>query len=417
MKRAKKRLAVVAATVVMLAVSGCSGLTTGDSGSEGSDTSEPIKVGSILDMTGPLNVYSLVKADVGRLAIEDINANGGVLGRQIELVEYDSQSSTAKNVEFTNQLINKDQVAVVMGGTTSAAREAMRPVLDRAETLYFFNAGYEGGVCDINEITTGETASQYIKPLFDYATSSGPKTIYIVAADYNFGQISAQWVEKYAEESGSTIVGTDFVPLDSGDFSASLSKIQAAKPDIVASFVVGANHVPFYRELKTRGILDSTTVISNAFGLGNEQEALPAEDTNGIITAYNYYQEIDTPANAEFLKKFEEAYGADHGYINGLAEKDWEAWHLWAAAVEKAGSTDRDKVLEAIATGEVSYDGPGGTVTIDPQTHHTIRDIVIAQVENGTFNVIETLPAQKPTFEQSVCNLTTNPNDNQQYTP
>ncbi|GAA5144451.1 urea ABC transporter substrate-binding protein [Microbacterium pseudoresistens] len=392
----------------------CSGLTESPQQDDGGDV---IKVGSVLDMTGPLNVYSLVKSQVAELAIDDINQSGGVLGRQLELIQYDSQSSTAKNVEFANQLVNKDQVAVVMGGTTSAAREAMRPVLDRAETLYFFNAGYEGGVCDINEITTGETASQYIKPLFDYATASGPKSIYIVAADYNFGQISAQWLQKYADESGSTIVGTDFISLDSGDFSATLSKIQAAKPDVIASFVVGANHVPFYRELQTRGILDSTTVISNAFGLGNEQETLPAEDTNGIITAYNYYEELDNPANKDFLAKFEDAFGSDHSYISGLAEKDWEAWHLWAAAVEKAGSTDRDKVLEAIATGDVSFDGPAGTVTIDPKTNHTIRDISIAQVDNRAFTVLDTLTAQVPTFEQEVCDLVANPDDNQQYTP
>jgi urea transport system substrate-binding protein len=406
-------LGAAAAAVVALTLPACSALTTGGSTEDGEG---PIKVGSILDMTGPLNVYSLVKANVTQLAIDDINANGGVLGRPLELVQYDSQSSTDKNVEYANQLINKDQVAVVMGGTTSAAREAMRPVFNRAEMLYFFSAGYEGGVCDRNEITIGETASQYIKPLFDHATADGPKTIYIVAADYNFGQISAQWIQKYAEDSGSTIVGTDFISLDSGDFSATLSKIQATKPDIIASFVVGANHVPFYRELQTRGIAANSVIISNAFGLGNEQITLPAEDTNGIITAYNYYQELDNPANADFVKLYQDAYGTDD-YISGLAEKDWEAWHLWAAAVEKAGTVDRDAVLDAIETGDISFDGPGGVVTIDPATHHTIRDIVIAQVEDQKFTVLETLPAQKPTFEQSVCDLVADPELNEAFTP
>jgi urea transport system substrate-binding protein len=413
MKRVSWLGVAAAAAVVALTLPACSALTTGGSTDDGEG---PIKVGSILDMTGPLNVYSLVKANVTRLAIADINANGGVLGRELELVEYDSQSSTDKNVEYANQLINKDQVAVVMGGTTSAAREAMRPVFNRAEMLYFFNAGYEGGVCDRNEITTGETASQYIKPLFDYATADGPQSIYIVAADYNFGQISAQWVQKYAEEAGSTIVGTDFISLDSGDFASTLSKIQSTKPDVIASFVVGANHVPFYRELQTRGIAAESTVISNAFGLGNEQITLPAEDTDGIITAYNYYQELDNPANAEFVQKYQDEYGTED-YISGLAEKDWEAWHLWAAAVEKAGTVDRDAVLDAFESGDISFDGPAGVVTIDPQTHHLVRDIVIAQVEDQQFTILDTLPAQKPTFEQSVCDLIADPEQNEAFTP
>jgi urea transport system substrate-binding protein len=411
-----KALGFTAGMVALtLSLAACTA-STGGSGDVAADDS-PIKVGSVLDMTGPLNVYSTVKANVTRLAVDDINANGGVLGRQLELVEYDSQSSTAKNVEYANQLVNADQVAVVMGATTSAAREAMRPVLGNGETLYFYNAGYEGGVCDANQFITGETASQYIKPLVDYATQTGPKSIYIVAADYNFGQISAQWIEKYAQESGSTIVGTDFIPLDSGDFSATLSKIQQAQPDIIASFVVGATHAPFYRELNTRGITDTATVISSAFGLGNEQESLPAEDTEGIITAYNYYEELETPANDEFLALYAETYGDDHPYINGGAEKDWDAWHLWAAAVEKAGTVDRKAVIAALESGDISFEGPSGLVTIDPETHHTVRDISLAQVKDGEFIVLETMPAQEPTFERSVCNLLTAPETNQAFTP
>lgn len=415
MTRSKKHYRIAGALLAAcLATSACSGLSD-DSSSD--DDSGPIKVGSVLDNTGPLNVYSTVKANVTRLAIKDINDNGGVLGRQLELIEYDSQSDTSKNVEFANKLVTSDKVAVVMGATTSAAREAMRPVLNRAETLYFYNAGYEGGVCDRNEITTGETASQYIEPLIEYATKSGPKRIYIVAADYNYGQISALWTEKYAEEFGSTVVGKDFIPLESSDFSSTLSRIQETKPDLIVSFVVGANHVPFYRELNTRGITDTAQVVSSAFGLGNEQETLPPEDTNGIVTAYNYYQELDNPANAAFLELYEEEYGTDHPYINGLAQKDWDAWHLWAEAVEQAGSLDRDAVLEAIESGDISFEGPSGTVTIDPETHHTVRDISIAEVQDRSFQVLETLPAQEPTFEQSVCNLIENPDENEAFTP
>lgn len=411
-RRVSRVRAAVAAGAVAVSVglTGCAGADAAAGG--------PIKVGSVLDLTGPLNIYGEPKSRVAKLAIDDINARGGVLGRQLELIQYDSQSSTDKNVEFANKLANADNVAVVMGGITSASREAMRPALRRAETLYFYNTLYEGGVCDRNQVITGATASQSTKPLVDEAIATGAKRIYIVAADYNFGRISTQWIEKYAAAAGVQIVGTDFIGLDSNNFAATLGSIQQTRPDAVMSLLVGANHVPFYREFAAKGLNRSTKIYSATFGGGNEQEILSPAEAKGIITVYGYYEELENPANAAFKQKFGEVYGADHPYITDLAITEWNAWHLWAAAAAKAGSVDRQKVIEAIEAGGISVDSPSGKAVLDAKSHHTVMDVTIAAVnDNQGFDLIRTLPAQPPAFEQSTCDLIAQPETNRAFTP
>ncbi|WP_433171527.1 ABC transporter substrate-binding protein [Actinoallomurus sp. CA-150999] len=410
----RKSLPQTAATAALaLCLSACVGGAGG-----AASTSGPIPVGSVLDLTGPLSIYGVPKSKVTKLAIDDINAHGGVLGRKLSLVQYDSQSSTQKNVEYANLLATKKKVAVVQGGITSASREAMRPALRRLKTLYFYNSLYEGGVCDGNEVITGETASQFLDPLISYAAGSLGKRMYIVAADYNYGRISAQWIEKYAKKYGAQIVGKEFISLDSGNFGATLNNIQRTSPDVVVSVLVGANHVPFYREFAAKGLNKKIKIVSPSFGLGNEQEILSPAEAQGIVTSYNYYQELDNPSNAAFLQKFTGAYGKTHPYVTDLAISEWNGWHLWAAAVNKAGSVDRKKVLKAIESGQVSIDSPSGRVTADGPTHHVVEDVSLAKVNaRRGFDVIKTFPAQQPSYEKTVCDLIKNPSLNRAFTP
>jgi branched-chain amino acid transport system substrate-binding protein len=396
-----------------LGLSACAGGAGGSASSTG-----PLKVGSVLDLTGPLSIYGVPKSKVAKLAIADINANGGVLGRKLSLVQYDSRSETQKNVQYANQLAIKDKVAVVHGGITSASREAMRPVLSRLKTLYFYNSLYEGGVCDRNEVITGETASQFLEPLIDYAARNLGKKMYIVAADYNYGRISAQWIEKYARQHGATVLGKEFISLDSGDFASTLNTIQQKSPDVIVSVLVGGNHVPFYRGFAAKGLGARMKIISPSFGLGNEQEILSPAEAEGIITSYNYYEELKNPANAAFMKKFAGAYGQAQPYITDLAVSEWNGWHLWAAAVNKAGSLDRDKVLKAIESGQVSIDSPSGKVTIDGPSHHVVEDITLGRVNDRRgFDLIRTFPGRAPIYEKSVCDLIKNPSLNRAFTP
>jgi branched-chain amino acid transport system substrate-binding protein len=406
----RRRLAWIAVLALLVA---WSGLPL----ARGAGAQETITVGSILDATGPINVYGVPMIDATRLAIDDINANGGVLGKQLELVEYDAQSDNAKYSEFANQLILKDKAAVIMGGITSASREAIRPLMDRNNQLYFYNEQYEGGVCDKLVVATGVVPEQQISTLLPWAVENyGPK-IYTIAADYNYGQISADWVKVYAAENGAEVVGEEFIPLDVTDFSSTLSKIQEEQPDVVLSLLVGGNHIAFYRQWAAAGLKETYPVVSPTFGLGNEHVTLTPEEGEGIVVSYPYYQELDNPTNQAFVEMWHERYGADYPYITDSASVVWTGWHLWAMAVEKAGSLETDAVIAALESG-LEFDAPEGKVTLDPQSHHLVHNVHIAKVNaNQGFDILESFEGVAPTWNQEVCNLIEDPDTQEQFTP
>ena len=161
--------------------------------------------------------------DALTLAVEEANAAGGLLGRQIKLINYDTQSNMQLYTQFAQQAALKDKVAVVHGGITSASREVIRPVLDKFKTLYFYNTQYEGGVCDRNQFDTGVTPAQTVEKLVAHAMKKWGKKVYVIAADYNYGQITSQWVKKYVTENGGEVPSIDFFPLDVTNFGPTIS--------------------------------------------------------------------------------------------------------------------------------------------------------------------------------------------------
>ena len=375
---------------------------------------DPIGVASVHDLSGGLDIYGKPMVDALTLAVEEANAAGGLLGRQIKLINYDTQSNMQLYTQFAQQAALKDKVAVVHGGITSASREVIRPVLDRFKTLYFYNTQYEGGVCDRNQFDTGVTPAQTVEKLVPYAMKKWGKKVYVVAADYNYGQITSQWVKKYVLENGGEVPSIDFFPLDVTNFGPTISKIQAAKPDFVWSALVGGAHISFYRQWAAAGMRKSIPMASTTFAVGNEHIVLSPDECNGMLICYNYFQDLKNPTNAAFVSNFQKRFGADYPNITELAMGTYQGFRLWAEAVKKASSVDRLKVIEALETG-ISIDAPSGKVTIDPPTHHCVLDVHIAEVNNKKLNVLEDFPQQKPADTAAVCNLIKNPNDNQQY--
>ena len=232
---------------------------------------DEIKVGSIFDLTGGLNIYGIQQSRALHLAVDDINAMGGVLGQQIQVIENDAQSELAKFTQYTNTLILRDQIDVLFAGLTSSSREAMRPIVRKANVPYFYSALYEGGACDKQTFITGASASQQLSVLIDWAIKEyGPK-IYVMAPNYNFGTISAHWVTYYANEYGGEVVGSDFLPLTATDYSPTIQKIQAAKPDFVVALPVGANQTGFLEQFAAAGLKDKMGIVSTNYGSGNQQ--------------------------------------------------------------------------------------------------------------------------------------------------
>ena len=211
----------------------------------------------MLDNSGNLDAYGKPMVLATTLAAEEINAAGGLLGRKIQVVQYDTQSDIALYTKYAQQLARDDKVDVVHGGITSASREAIRQTFRRANILYFYNVLYEGGVCDRNCFVTGTTPAQAVEPIVEISQKQWGKKVYVLAADYNYGQITAKWVAHYVKQRGGSVLQTDFFPLDVADFGSTIAKIQQAKPDF---------------GLRRAGRRRAPVVLPPVGGVGHEQE-------------------------------------------------------------------------------------------------------------------------------------------------
>ena len=369
---------------------------------------DDIKFVSILDQSGGLDIYGKPMVDATRMAIDEINKAGGLNGSQVNLKVYDPQSTIQFYTQYATEAAAGDEANVVHAGITSASREAIRPTFAEFETLYFYNTLYEGGVCDMNNFCTGSTPAQTVEKLVPYTMNKWGKKVYIIAADYNYGQITAQWVQKYVRDNGGDPVATEFFPLDVTNFGPTIKKIQAAKPDMVMSALVGGAHVSFYRQYAAAGMNKSIPIASTTFGVGNEHKLISGEEGDGMICAYSYFEEIDSPANKDFVARFKAFVGDGAPALNELAARSYEGAMLWAAAVTAAGTADRQPVIEALRSG-TSYDGPSGTVTIEPKTNHALQNVYLAELKDQSFNILETYEAQPPTDTLLVCDLVADP--------
>lgn len=377
---------------------------------------DTVKVAAMHDRTGSHGIYGKEMDDAAKFVTEEINAAGGVMGKKIDLTAFDTGSNMQNYAQYAQRVATQDKVSVVFGGISSASRETVRPIFDRYKMLYFYNTFYEGGVCDKTVFVNAETPAQMIGPALEYSTKKyNAKKLYTIWADYNYGQICSKWLNGFAKEKGYEVVAAEFFPLDVADFSSTITKIQQVKPDMVVSGLVGAAHIGFYRQWPAAGMLGKIPLHSTVFGPW-EKSFLKPEEIEGLVTSFHYFQTVDTPANKTFLDKWHAKFGADYAELGTLAVCTYNAFYLWKAAVEKAGSFEREKVIEALES-PVSFDGPGGKVTVQSTTHHSFMAINITEVTGGQFKIVQKVENVEPSDTSSVCDLIKDPNQAKQYIP
>jgi urea transport system substrate-binding protein len=368
----------------------------------------PIKMAALLDQSGGLELLGTPMLEATKLAVKEINASGGLLGRQIDLITYDPQTTIQFYTQFATQAAAGEHVDVVQGGITSASREAIRPVLDRFQTLYFYNTFYEGGVCDANTFCTGSTPAQTVEKLVPYAMKKWGKKVYVVAADYNYGQITSEWVKKYVRDNGGSTLAVEFFPLDVTNFGPTIKKIEAAKPDFVMSALVGSAHISFYRQYAAVELNKSIPLASTVFTVGGEHMLVAPEESEGMLVSFAYFEEVDTPANKKFITDLRANASKKINYVSEVTARSYEGVYLWAEGVRKAGTTERTAVIKALRS-PVSIAGPSGKITIEPKTDHLLQNIYLAEVKNRKLHIVESFPAQPPTDTLLVCDLVAKP--------
>jgi urea transport system substrate-binding protein len=378
-KRLRCTVALLAATTVLAA--GCGSRATDEAGSnqEGcADTSGPtVTVGAINSLSGGLAVSESVIHDAIVMAVDEINAGGGVLDKQVRLLSEDGASDPTVFAEKAQKLVNGDCVAAVFGGYTSASRKAMLPVFENANALLYYGQQYEGLESSPNIYYTGATTNQQIIPALDYLKSQGVRSLYLVGSDYVFPRTSNAIVRKYAEANGIEIKGEDYVPLDSTNFSTIVNKIRTADADAVFNVVVGASLNSFFREYNSAGLTpEAMPVMSMCVG-EEEVASIGAQTLAGQLSSWNYYETLDTPANKRFVADFKAKYGPDRVTSDPM-ESAYAAVKLWQAAVEKAQSFKVADIQSA--SGGVTIDAPEGPVTIDGDNHHVTKTARIGRV-------------------------------------
>ncbi|WP_310741753.1 urea ABC transporter substrate-binding protein [Microbispora sp. H13382] len=365
--------ALAAAT---LAACGGQSSTSGTSASSGG--SDTIKVGILHSLSGTMAISEVTVRDAELLAIEEVNAAGGVLGKKLEPVVEDGASDWPTFAEKATKLIAQDKVATVFGGWTSASRKAMLPVFEKRKALLWYPVQYEGLESSPYIFYTGATTNQQIVPGLDYLKEKGKKKLFLVGSDYVFPRTANKIIKAYAAANGMEVLGEEYTPLGHTEYSTLVNKIVEAKPDAVFNTLNGDSNVAFFKQLKSTGISADQMPVMSVSVAEEEVRGIGVDNVAGHLVAWNYYQTTDTPANEKFVAAFKAKYGADKVTSDPM-EAGYNAVHLWAEAVKKAGSTDVEAVKKA--AGGVSLDRPEGKVTIDGDNQHVYKTARIGVVQ------------------------------------
>ncbi|MCK6212498.1 urea ABC transporter substrate-binding protein [Georgenia sp. EYE_87] len=383
--RPRATLALAAAAALTLTACG-SRVATGETAATASaggsascvDTSgDTIKVGFLNSLSGTMAISEQTVFDSLTLAAEEINADGGVLGKQLEVVSEDGASEPTIFAEKAQKLISSDCVAAVFGGWTSASRKAMLPVFEGSDALLFYPVQYEGLESSENIFYSGATTNQQIVPALDYLREQGAQSLFLVGSDYVFPRTANKIINAYAAEHGLEIVGEEYAPLGHTDFATIVGKVGASGADAVFNTLNGDSNVAFFKEYSNVGLSAQDMPVMSVSIAEEEIGGIGLENVEGQLTAWNYYQTVDSEANATFVEAFKAAYGEDRVTSDPM-EAAYTSLHLWRAMVEEAGSFDVAAVQEA-ADG-TTFEAPEGTVTVDGENHHLSKTALIGRI-------------------------------------
>ncbi len=312
-----------------------------------------------------------------KLAIDEINTAGGVLGKQIEPVSEDGGSDWPTFAEKAQKLISQDKVAAVFGCWTSASRKAVKPVFEKNKSLLFYPVQYEGLEQSPYIFYTGATTNQQIVPGLDYLKAQGKTSLYLVGSDYVFPRTANKIIKAYAAANGMKVLGEDYAPLGSTEFSTIVNKVKASGASAVFNTLNGDSNVAFFKEYKSAGLTAASMPVVSVSIAEEEVKSIGTQYLAGQLTAWNYYQTTPGAANEKFVKAYKAKYGADKPTSDPM-EAAYTSVYLWKAMVEKAGSFDVEKV-KAAAEG-ITYDAPEGKVTVDGATQHIYKTARIGKI-------------------------------------
>ncbi len=383
--RTTRALAVSsAALAALLALSACGSRTDDEASGESAAGScvetdgDAVKIGFLNSLSGTMAISEQTVRDALDLAAKEINAAGGVLGKQLTIVGEDGQSEPTVFAEKAEKLIKSDCVAAVFGGWTSSSRKAMLPVFEDNKSLLFYPVQYEGLEASPNIFYTGATTNQQIIPAMDYLKEEGVTKVFLVGSDYVFPRTANKEILAYAGANGIEIVGEEYAPLGHTDFSTIVTKLKGSGAQAVFNTLNGDSNVAFFKEYKNVGLTAETVPVVSVSIAEEEVGGIGVDNIVGQLTAWNYYQTVDSPENEKFVAAFKAEYG-DERVTSDPMEAAYTSLYLWKGMVEKAKSFAVADV-QAAADG-VTFEAPEGTVTVNGDNHHIAKTALIGKID------------------------------------
>ena len=352
-------------------------------------TDDTVTVGILHSITGTMAISETGSTQAEKLAIKQINESGGVLGRQIKYIQEDGASDWPTFAEKSRKLLLKDKVAAVMGCWTSASRKAVLPVFEQYNGMLFYPTFYEGLEESPNVIYTGQEATQQILASIDWVVKTkGAKTFYLLGSDYIWPRTSMKIARKHIDKLGLKVVGEEYYPLGHTQFNSVINKIKLKKPDVIFAAVVGGSNVAFYKQVNAAGIdwTKEKPIMLTISVTEDEILGIGGENIVGAYASMKYFQSLDNPNNAAFVKAFKEMWGEDI-VIGDVTQAAYLGPWIWKYAVEKAGSFDIDKLKEVLPGIELTT-APEGYVKVH-ENHHLWSKTRIARARtDGQFDVV-----------------------------
>jgi ABC-type branched-subunit amino acid transport system substrate-binding protein len=353
----------------------------------------PIKVGLIAELTGPLSFMGIADANVTRMLIDDINASGGLLGRQVELFVEDGETTDAVAETKAAKLVDEDHVDVIFGGIYSSTRQAItRSAVTKGKKLYLYPEQYEGQEHDPLIFCTGPVPAQQVEPLIPWLMQeTGAKTFYLPSADYIWPHVLNDSVRTVVAANGGTIVGEEYFPLDHADYSETVERIMSSGTEVVFNTIVPPGLTPFLQQLYDAGFHERGGQIICTYFDENFLNLVPAEQVEGLFSCLDYYQEVSDPFSQDLLATYNARFPGSAQFTAGSGcSGHYRALKLWEAAVNEAGTLDQEAVIEALDHAKLAA-GPGGPAEMVPGEHHVRMNMYIAQARNGKFKIVKDL--------------------------
>ncbi|MEM9136562.1 MAG: urea ABC transporter substrate-binding protein [Cyanobacteria bacterium P01_F01_bin.42] len=367
-----------------------------DDGGDGAASSgeDTIKVGILHSLSGTMSISEKSVVDAEMLAIEEINAAGGVLGKQIVPITEDGASDWPTFNEKAKKLIDQDKVATIFGCWTSASRKQVLPTFESKNHMLWYPVQYEGQECSKNIFYSGAAPNQQIEPSVDWLLENYPgQKFFLVGSDYVFPRTANTIIKAQLEAKGGEVVGEDYLPLGNTEVTPIISKIKQQLPDggIIYNTLNGDSNVAFFKQLQGAGMGPDKYPSMSVSIAEEEVQAIGVDFLKGHFAAWNYFQTVDTPASKKFVEAFKAKYGEDR-VVNDPMEAAYINVHIWKQAVDQAGGADDLEAVRAAAVGQ-TFEAPGGLVTMNAN-HHLSKTVRIGKVrEDGLFEIVDSTPA------------------------